>query len=270
MNVNSVIETLTDIQNPANLNLVRYFQIVQSIAFFLVPAIFVTYLFGSKPGEYLSLKKQPTLLVSLIAVFLVLSIIPFINYLQELNSKMHFPYYLKEVENWMKTSENAANNLSELFLKVNTIRGLIFNIFMMALLPALSEEFLFRGVFQRLFSEMFKNYHWGIVFSAALFSAIHFQFYGFVPRMLLGVIFGYMLVWSGTLWVPIIAHFMNNAIGVFFYYLQTKGLVDNSLDTIGTCKNELQISIISLILSAAILGLFYYISKRKNQNSFTN
>ena len=183
---------------------------------------------------------------------------------------MHFPYYLKEVENWMKTSENAANNLSELFLKVNTISGLIFNIFMMALLPALSEEFLFRGVFQRLFSEMFKNYHWGIVFSAALFSAIHFQFYGFVPRMLLGVIFGFMLVWSGTLWVPIIAHFMNNAIGVFFYYLQTKGLVDNSLDTIGTCKNELQISIISLILSAAILGLFYYISKRKNQNSFTN
>jgi uncharacterized protein len=270
MNANRIIGTMGDIQNPAYLNLIRYFQIVQSFAFFLIPAIFVTYLFGSNPGIYLSLKKRPTIVISFISIILIFSLIPFINYLQDINSKMHFPEFMKGIEQWMKKSEDTANNLSELFLNVNSIGGLILNLFMMALLPALSEEFLFRGVFQRLFSEMFKNYHWGIILSAALFSAIHFQFYGFVPRMLLGAIFGYMLVWSGTLWVPVIAHFVNNSTGILFYYLLNKGMVNSNLDKIGTGKQEMQFSIISLIISSSILVLFYYTTKLKNPKKINN
>jgi uncharacterized protein len=268
--LSSIFGALSEIHNPANLNLIRYFQVVQSITFFLLPAIIVSYLFGSVPGEYLSLRKRPAIILLILSVSLIIVIIPLINYLEEMNSRLQLPVFLKGLENWIKTSESTANTLSELFLKVNTTGGLLFNLFMMAILPALSEEFLFRGVFQRLFSEMFKNYHWGIIFSAALFSAIHFQFYGFVPRMLLGMVFGYMLVWSGTLWVPVIAHFMNNAVGILFYFLLSKGIVNNSLDTIGAGKQEIQISMISLFLSGALLYLFYFVSKRQNEKGILN
>jgi uncharacterized protein len=265
MNIESIISAISDIHNPKSLNLIKYFQVVQSFSFFLFPAFLVPFLFGHKPLDYLKLRKYPVFIISVISILLIISIIPLINYLQELNSHMQFPGVLKGMENWMKNSEKAANDLSEQFLKVNNIGGLLFNLFMMAILPALSEEFLFRGVFQRIFSEMFRNYHLGILFSAALFSAIHFQFYGFVPRMLLGVVFGYMLVWSGTLWIPVIAHFFNNALGIIFYFFLNKGTVDNSLNTIGTGKKELQIALISLIFSLLLLYLFYYLSRKKER-----
>jgi len=270
MSANAILSASTEIQNPLYLNLLKYLQVVQSIALFIVPAFLVSYLFGYKPGEYLKLKKIPAVKILIISIGLIIVIIPLINFLEEMNSRLQLPASLKSIENWMKTSESTANTLSEIFLKVNNVKGLLFNLFMMALLPALGEEFMFRGIFQRLFSEMFKNYHWGIICSAALFSAIHFQFYGFVPRMLLGVIFGYMLVWSGTIWIPVIAHFLNNAIGVIFYFLLSKGLVNNSLDNIGTGNKEVQISMISLFLSFALLYLFYMVSKKQNEKGIIN
>ncbi len=265
MSANSILAAATDIQNSENINLLKYLQVVQSIALFIIPSFIVAYLFGSRPKDYLSFKIHPSFICGMIAICLIIVVIPLINYLNELNSRMQLPISFRSIENWMKTSENNADRLSELFLKVSTVKELIFNLFMMAILPALGEEFIFRGVFQRIFTEMFKNYHWGIFFSAALFSAIHLQFYGFIPRMLLGVVFGYMLVWSGTIWVPVIAHFMNNALGILYYYLNSKGMVDNTLDTIGTGKQEFQTSLISLLLSGALLYLFYSVCKRRNE-----
>lgn len=270
ISLSAILVAGTDIQNPANLHLLQYLQVIQSIAFFLVPALLLSKLFGYHPADYLSLRKRPAILISIIAICLILFIVPFINFLQEFNSRMHLPEFLKNVETWMKSSEQNAAVLSEKFLKVSNIGGLLFNLFMMAILPALGEEFIFRGVFQRIFTEMFKNYHLGIIFSAALFSAIHLQFYGFIPRMLLGVIFGYMLVWSGTLWIPVIAHFINNAMGILYYFLNSKGFVDNTLDTIGTGKQELQISMISLALTTILLFLFYELCKRQTERRFSN
>jgi len=115
--------------------------------------------------------------------------------------------------------EDAAEVMVEKFMKVEGVSGLMFNIFMIAVLPALGEELMFRGVIQRIFSNLTRNHHWGIWISAFLFSAMHMQFYGFLPRIVLGAMFGYLLVWTETMWVPILALFVNNDMGVVGYFL---------------------------------------------------
>ncbi len=254
----SIFSAISDISNPNNIPIMKYFQVVQSIAFFLLPSFILAILFGHKPADYLKLKKQPTLYLVVITGIIVIASVPFINYLEEINSKLHLPAYFKSIESWMKNSEENADIISEKFLKVSSISGLIFNLFMMALIPALGEEFIFRGIFQRLFSEMFKNYHWGIIISAAFFSAFHLQFYGFIPRMLLGVIFGYMLVWSGTMWLPVIAHFTNNALGVIYYFLNFKGLLSDNAGKIGANgQAEGFITTLSIVFIFLLMYIFF-------------
>jgi uncharacterized protein len=128
---------------------------------------------------------------------------------------------------------------------------------MIAILPAIGEELMFRGVIQRIFTNWTKNYHWGIWISAFLFSAMHMQFYGFLPRMLLGGMFGYLLVWSGTMWVPILAHFVNNTMGVLGYYLIDKGTITKDIEEWGTGTEQIPLLIFSIVLSGLLLFLIY-------------
>ena len=92
---------------------------------------------------------------------------------------MHFPDWLSGMENWMLDKEESAQELTESFLVMNSVGSLVFNLIMIALLPAIGEELIFRGIFQRIFAEWTKNIHLGILLAAILFSAMHFQFYGF-------------------------------------------------------------------------------------------
>ena len=263
-----IFSSLSDIKSPGNIYLLKYFQVVQSIALFIVPPFLLAPLFGQRSSDYLMTKKNPSVLLIIIALCLVLTAIPFINWIEEFNSKLRLPELLKGVEHWMKTSEENAAQISESFLKVSTIGGLIFNLFMMAILPALGEEFIFRGVFQRIFTDWFKNYHWGIIVAAIFFSAFHMQFYGFLPRMLLGMMFGYLLIWSGSMWVPIIAHFVNNSAGVIYYFFYYKGISSNNLDKIGSQKDEYIYALISLFCVGMLLYLFYsYTRKDKDRLS---
>ena len=101
---------------------------------------------------------------------------------------------------------------------------------------------------------MYGNAHLAIWVSAALFSALHLQFFGFLPRLVLGAMFGYMLEWSGTLWLPVIAHFVNNAAAVIAYYLAHKGLIGNELDKTGTWAGG---SFYLVIVSLIFLGLLF-------------
>jgi hypothetical protein len=98
-------------------------------------------------------------------------------------------------------------------------------------LPAIGEELLFRGVLQKLIQKMTGSSHWAIWITATLFSALHLQFFGFLPRLLLGALFGYLLEWTGTLWLPILAHFINNASGVIVFFITGEGLESDKPDT---------------------------------------
>jgi membrane protease YdiL (CAAX protease family) len=258
--------TINELNNPDSLRLLKFFQVVQSIGLFIVPPIILGWLFKGNIIKYLNLHKNVNGISVLLVTLLVIFALPLINFIGEWNNQMQFPEWLSGVEKWMQNAEENAAELTEAFLKVETTGGLIFNLFMIAFLPAIGEELLFRGVIQRIFTRMTKNYHWGIWIAAFLFSALHIQFYGFVPRLLLGVLFGYLLIWSGSMWLPIVAHFVNNGFAVIAMYLVDKNIVNPKVENIGSSSDEF----VAIGLSLVVVVLLMVLIKKENRgNAFT-
>jgi len=134
---------------------------------------------------------------------------------------------------------------------------MLFNIFMIAIVAAIGEELIFRGVIQKIFARWTGNIHLAIIITGFLFSLIHLQFYGFFPRWLLGVMFGYLMVWSGTLWLPIFAHFVNNAVAVLVSYLIHKGTISEGIWEFGANRADIPVTIAATAISAWILWKMY-------------
>lgn len=222
-----------DLTDAGNISMLKFFQISQSVSLFVIPSLVAVWLMYESPWKSLHLERSIRLVPAMMVLLLIVMVNPFINFLGGINSAMHFPEWLSGVEDWMRNAEETAGTLTDAFLKADGIGGLLFNLFMIAVLPALGEELLFRGVIQRILSDLTRNIHWGIWLSAALFSALHLQFFGFIPRMVLGAMFGYLLVWSGSLWLPILAHFLNNAMAVIALYLIDKGSISPAVEEFG-------------------------------------
>ncbi|HEX2934123.1 MAG TPA: type II CAAX endopeptidase family protein [Bacteroidales bacterium] len=253
-------ENLADVTNPANLGILRYYQIILSIGLFLIPPFILAFLFSRKTLEYLYLNHSARIDRFVVIGLTMLAAVPFINFMAYWNEHIRLPEFLSGLETYFVKSEQAAKEQTLAFLKFQSTSDLVFNIFMVALLPALAEELMFRGILQRIFTGMTKNAHWGILISSFLFSVIHFQFYGLFPRWILGVMFGYTLLWSGSLWVPIMAHFMNNAIAVMGYYLTSAQNSGKDLTEVGSTPEMLPVAMISLLL---ILSGMHFLYKRK-------
>lgn len=246
-----------------NINLLKYLQTIQSVGLFIVPSIILAFLFGGKVSTYLHLNRKPVGLSIILALAIIYAASPLINILGIWNSNMSLPGWMSGIENWMRQNEDAADKLTDLFVQANTIPALLFNILMIGIIPAIGEELLFRGVIQRIFTEWSKNKHVGIWITAILFSALHMQFYGFIPRALLGAMFGYLLIWSGNLWLPVLAHFINNTTAVIAYYLYNKGTIDFDPDTLGANSEHGIAAIISVIVVVCLFVVFYYFEKRR-------
>jgi membrane protease YdiL (CAAX protease family) len=159
--------------------------------------------------------------------------VPAINYFSELNQRLTFPTYLKTIGTELHQLENQYAQLTERLLLMSNFGYYLFNILMIAIIPAVGEELIFRGVFQNLFAEICKNTHASILITAILFSAVHGQIFGFLPRFVLGIFLGYLMVWSKSVWLPVLAHFVNNGLAVTAYYLANIGILKISPDSIG-------------------------------------
>jgi hypothetical protein len=133
---------------------------------------------------------------------------------------------------------------------------LAFTFFLVAVVPAIGEEMLFRGVLQPVFIRVFKNKHIGIWLTAFVFSFIHFQFFGFVPRLLIGVFLGYLFAFTGNLWYSIVAHMANNGIAVVGYYLLQHEFIKTSPDALGTSENAAILCGVSVALT--LIGLYFF------------
>jgi uncharacterized protein len=256
-------KALSDLTNPAVIDALKIIQLVSAIGTFLFPPIIAAWLFSSDPKGYLGVIKKPNSQQIVIAVILLLVAIPFINWMMMANSLMELPPSMKGVEDWMKEMESNAGQITKLLVNTTSIGGLIFNIFLMAVIPALGEEFLFRGVIQKLFKDLAGNVHAGIILSAILFSAMHMQFYGFLPRFALGVMLGYMMYWSGSLWLPVIAHFINNFLAVITTWAASNGSLKINPDTIGTEPGQSAMLGISVFLTWGLLFLLRKVSLEK-------
>jgi membrane protease YdiL (CAAX protease family) len=221
---------LSDFEEPRNLMFMKMFQILQTFGMFIVPPLVIVWSLDDKPMTYLKLDTKPGGFLLFMVCMIILTGGPVIEWFSVVNQHLVLPGWMSSIETWMRNSEDQANNLTVAFLSASGIGGLVSNLFMVAVLPAIGEELLFRGLLQRLIKRMTGSSHWGIWITAALFSALHLQFFGFLPRLLLGALFGYLLEWTGTLWLPMIAHFINNATGVLVYFFTGEGLERNQTE----------------------------------------
>jgi uncharacterized protein len=256
LNMGQVYQILSN-PDADNLAVVKYFQIIQSIFLFLVPALIAAWLFSQNMPQYLQADRRPEGLTLLLVVLTVIVAIPFLNALAIFNSEMVLPPWMHSLEVKIKSMEESAGKLTGLFLTGGDAFTLALNLFMIAVLPALGEEFLFRGLIQRLLTELSKNKHAGIWLAAFLFSFIHFQFYGFLPRFLLGLYFGYLLAWSSSIWVPVTGHFVNNGVAVLYYHFTTEPMGETTMDKLGTSKDTDFVLYISIIAAALLVGYTY-------------
>jgi membrane protease YdiL (CAAX protease family) len=178
------------------------------------PIVFAGLVMNNAP-DYLkvtlrfSWKLLPIVLVVMFMAF------PAIEFLSNINQQMALPTWLK----WMRESEDNAAKLMDVMLTMKTIWAVIFDVILIALVPAVVEELMFRGVLQTILVRWTKNVHAAVWITAILFSAFHMEFFGFLPRLLLGVLLGYFVAWSGSIWPAVWGHFINNATDVILTYL---------------------------------------------------
>lgn len=238
----------TDLTHPENLNFGKYMQIVSHLGMFIVPSFILAWLLARKTKAFLFMDKFPRLEVYILSVLLIFAAVPFINFVIELNMQMRLPGFLSHAEEWMRRSEDNAERMTKAFLSVDTLWALLFNLFMIAVIPAIGEELMFRGVLLRIFKEWTQSAHLAVWITAIIFSAIHLQFFGFFPRVILGALFGYMVIWSGSIWPAVVAHFINNAAAVTFYYFTHNQLIDDSWEKMGRGSEGIWLAAISLFI----------------------
>lgn len=242
-----------------DLAFLKYILIFQDISLFIVPAIIIFFLLKPRDKSKLLFGKVPQLNEAFLVILLAFCVFPVTSFTGQLNSGMHLPDWLSGVENWMTEKESSANRLIDLCMASDTFAIMILNLVVVAVLPAIGEELIFRGVIQKILSGLFTSGHSAIWLTAFVFSAIHFQFYGFVPRIILGLIFGYLFFWSGKLWLPVIAHFVNNAVPTIGVYISGMEKF-NSPSDIPVWK---QLVILPLPMIVIILILMYFRNKSK-------
>ena len=239
----------------ANLSLTKVIQIASSIGMFVVPALLFARMENRDWQGYLKLKRSLPVLFALTVVVMFTSV-PLLELSVEINQSMKLPGFLQDLEGWMRQQEDQMAELTKQLLTMKTVGALLVNLVMLAVIPALGEEFIFRGCLQRIFKQLTGNHHVAIWLTAIIFSSIHMQFYGFIPRMLLGAMFGYLLVWSNSLWLPILAHFVNNATAVLTAYVyQQQGKSLEQLDQ--PEASSWPVYLASFAVTTAVLWYFY-------------
>lgn len=228
---------------------------IQDIFAFILPAVVAMALFYLRPLHVMGLDRMPSLKALAVVVVFYLVSLPAMNWLVDFNGSMVLPSWMSGVEEAMRQAEDMAADATKQILDINTIPQLLFCLFVVGLMAGLSEEMLFRGAMQRTMQDSRLGAHTAIWVTAIVFSAFHMQFFGFLPRMLLGAWLGYLFVWTRSLWVPIIAHTLNNSTVVVMSYLAGKGVVPEGFgDNLGLPADGAfpLMATASLVLSIAI------------------
>ena len=197
-------------------DILRITILIQDLTLFILTPLVAQFLLWKDSTTKTLQLTAPHLPVLLWGMAAIVSVSPLIDLLSTWNQGLHLPESMKAVEQWMINSEKAAEITTNQLLNTSNWGGFIMNILIIAIMAGIGEELLFRGVLQKILINWTRNTHLGILCAAIIFSAIHFQFFGFFPRMILGMVLGYLYVWSKSIWVPIIAHALNNALTVTF------------------------------------------------------
>ncbi|MDR1600858.1 MAG: CPBP family intramembrane metalloprotease [Tannerella sp.] len=189
-------------------------QLLVSVFVFLFPAIAAAWLCSEQPAAFLNLRRIPDVRLSGWIVMATFLISPTISLAGYFNMQMQLPEFMAPLERLMREMEDAAMEVVAKMMRERGFLSLLVNLTVIAVAAGICEEFLFRGAILSILRRKIRNPHVAIWIVAVIFSTIHFQFYGFVPRMLLGAFLGYLLYWTKSIWPPVLAHFLNNAAAV--------------------------------------------------------
>lgn len=240
-----------NLDKPAVVTALKWLQAVLSLVIFLLPAIVFAYLSDRRPFAYLGHKNPQPSGFWWIGVALMLMAYPAASWLNMVNQQLHLPAAFKSMETSMRLAEDNAIKLMKAFLDMKSPADLVAMLLLIAVLPAICEEFFFRGVLQRLFIQISRRPWIGIIITAILFSAFHGQFFGFFPRVLLGILLGAIYWYSGSIWPAVFGHFVNNAVQVLLVY-RNKNFIEQ----------EPVVEPVYVILSVlAILGFIWYMNR---------
>lgn len=240
---------------------IRLSIIIQDILVFILPAIATALLCTRLPASLLGLDVKPELKQMFLAVLILLCSMPVMNVIVEWNKNIHLPESMAQLETTFRNMEDSAQAVVDNLMAGASVGSLIVSILIVGVLAGLSEELFFRGGMQRIFICTKMNPHVAIWSVAFIFSIFHFQFFGFVPRLLLGAYFGYLLWWSKSVWLPIVVHTINNSLVVYFTWHNVNNPDTVNPDTIGT---DLTSSADILLICMSILltvGLILYLAK---------
>lgn len=244
-----------DITQDANLmRLIQFISAICTFCYHLSPWLgYVVTI----PRHYLSVKKITDGRIWILTLVCVFLFSPVINLLGLLNKQMELPAFMAPIEEWMRAQETLAEQLTTILLSSDSLWVILANLIVIAVTAGITEEFLFRGALQRVIGKWTSNPHTIIWVAAILFSAFHLQFYGFLPRMILGAYFGYLLYWSKSIWIPVFAHFVNNAFAVIG--MSDSRLKDNEFIT-GNIPAE---HLLDFCLIAALSFLLFILVNRR-------
>jgi len=230
-----------------------------SFSFLIIPTIYL-FLYNKGSLKFLRPENKIQFTPLMLSIITVVTIIPFVTILIKLNASVAFPAWLSELENYLRETEENARHVSNFLLDFGEPKDLLMAILTIAIIPGIVEELFFRGMVQIQLQDALKNSHHAILMSAFLFSFFHFQFYGFIPRFIFGVLLGYIFFWSKNIWYSCAAHVMNNLIGVLGGYFMGPRFL--STDDGGFT------SIVLLIPSVAVTVLAMLLFKRIKHGNF--
>ncbi len=233
----------------------RISTVLQDVLIFILPALAVSVLVTRLPATFLSLDRKPPAALSLLAILALVVSIPLMNRIIDWNASMSLPSWMRGVEEYLRSAEDQAQAAVETLLSGTSVASLVVTILIVGVFTGLAEELFFRGGLLSLLRSRPMNPHLAIWLTAVIFSVLHMQFYGFVPRMLLGAFFGYLVWRSGSLWLPVIAHAFNNSLVEVFNWLSNNGVTSIDLENarFENPSTDILVTILSLILTIAAL-----------------
>ncbi len=231
----------------------------QNILAFILPAILTWKIcFKTSPLKAIEADKVPSIRMIGIALLIYLVGIPALNQIVYWNQEMALPEFLSGFEQWCRQMEEQAEEVTKGLINTTDLLPTIVNLLLIGVLTGIGEEFFFRGAFQRMLIWCKVNPHVAIWTAATVFSALHFQFFGFIPRLLLGAFFGYLYWWSGCIWVNAFAHALNNSLVIVSTWCINKGFISEEFDMMGVYEGSVPvIAILSAIAVAIIIGFYH-------------
>ena len=235
----------------------KWAQFTGSVVSFLLPALFFGYYSSPKALPYIGIQRSIVPELFLASVVLLFCIQPFIGWLGELNAHIRFGSLQKPFEEM----DALHNRALQVFLQMKTPGDLLVNLFIMAILPAVSEELFFRGALQKTLSGLSNKPWLAIVISSVVFSLLHGTFFKLLPIFTLSLVLGTVYQVTRNLWYPITIHFLNNALAVLsVYYADSSPILKRfASDNISV---PLYIALVSLLIG---LGIIYFIKRKSDK-----